>query len=262
MNDPHVVALFYNVKHSASVVYREEEPLEHEEKDFTIKIENDKACFTFTMEEPYATEEEARKAVEEYIQIWEIHAGLKRGPDMFKLVYWKPKIEYRNVESGHHRIDAGRISVGVTLSQPTITLTTSYPSPPQSGMKITPDVQSMYDRWAGYRLGKELLPSMAYFCLTVLEASTRVRKGCRGAVVKKYRIARPVLDKIGYLSSEKGGTQARKAKGIGCPLKDPEDCFLKEAIKALIHRAAEVAYGPVSRLPEIKLNELPKLPKS
>ena len=26
MNDPHVVALFYNIEHSASVVYREAEP--------------------------------------------------------------------------------------------------------------------------------------------------------------------------------------------------------------------------------------------
>ena len=30
MNDPHVVALFYNIEHSASVVYREAEPREYE----------------------------------------------------------------------------------------------------------------------------------------------------------------------------------------------------------------------------------------
>ena len=66
MNDPHVVALFYNVKHSTSVDYSDAKPLEHKEEKFTITIENDKACFT--MKAHYATEEEAREAVEEYIR--------------------------------------------------------------------------------------------------------------------------------------------------------------------------------------------------
>ena len=290
MNDPHVVALFYNIEHPASVVYREEEPRDYKEENFSVRIENKKVCFT--MKAHYATEEEARKAVEEYIQIWEIHAGLRRGPRVFKLVYWKPKIEYRNVESGHHVGAPNPVFWQFTTSQPTGTLTTSYPPPPQSGMKITPDVKSMYDRLMGHILGKEPgkepLASMAYFCLTVLEISARDRckkakdagpkssKGemygvelasvvCpqvvptwRATAAEMYGIERAVLKKIGYLSSEKG---ARKAGGQEA-LKDPEDRFLKEAIKALIYRAAEVAYGPVSRLPEIKLTDLPKLPKS
>ena len=284
MNDPHVVALFYKVKHSALIDYREEEPLEHEEKDFTITIANDKACFT--MKAHYATEEEAREAVEEYIQPWEIHAGLRRGPDRFKLVYQRPQIEYQNAEIGHHMVHAGRVSWTFTVPAAAGIVTASYPPPP-SGMKITPDVRSMYDRLMGHLSDKEPLASMAYFCLTVLEASTgdrckkakdaehkrskgemygvelasvvcpRVVPSRRATAAEMYRIELAVLKKIGHLSSVKG---ARKASGQET-LKDPEDRFLKEAIKALIHRAAEVAYGPVSRLPEIKLTDLPKLPK-
>ena len=159
----------------------------------------------------------------------------------------------------------------------------SYPSPP-SGLKITPDVKSMYDRLMRYLSGKEPLASMAYFCLTVLEISTRDRckkakdagpKSSKGEIYRvelasvvcpqvvptwrataaeMYGIERAVLNKIGHLSSKKG---ARKADGQEA-LTDPEARFLKEAIKALIHRAAEVAYGPVSRLPEIKLTDLLK----
>ena len=35
-----------------------------------------------------------------------------------------------------------------------------YPPPP-SGLKFTPDVQTLYDRFEGYCLGKEPLASMA-----------------------------------------------------------------------------------------------------
>ena len=74
MNDPHVVALFYNVKHKKSVDYSEAKPLKRDEEKFTITIANDKACFT--MKAHCATEEKAREAVEEYIQVWELDAAL------------------------------------------------------------------------------------------------------------------------------------------------------------------------------------------
>ena len=283
MNDPHVVALFYNVKHSAAVDYSDAKPLEHEEKDFKIKIENDKACFT--MEAHYATEEEARKAVEEYIENWELTAGLRGGPRVFKLVYWKAEIEYRNVELGHHMVRPDPVFWQVTTSQPTITLTKSYPPPPQSRLKITPDVQSMYDRWAGYRLGKELLPSMAYFCLTILEALAKAlakealanpKNGDRKKKKEKidvrekaatyYQISQKVLDKIAELSTKKGGRAARKAEG-----RNTDDCnkdlkleqarFLEEAVKAMILHMAAHEYDPDNMPSKIKLTDLPKLPK-
>ena len=120
-------------------------------------------------------------------------------------------------------------------------------------MKITPDVQSMYDRFAGYRLGKEPLASMASFCLTVLEIST----GRRQTAAEQYRIDRAVLDQIGNLSSEKGGPPARKAAGLGRPLTPSDTRFLEEAIKALILRAAEVAHDPHASRAEITLTDLP-----
>ena len=63
-----------------------------------------------------------------------------------------------------------------------------------------------------------------------------------------------VLSKIGELSSVKG---ARKAGGE-VDFTIPEKRFLEKAVEAMIHRLAEVADGPVSRLPKIELTDLPQ----
>ena len=39
MNDPHVVALHYVITHGAHITYKDAPPLEHEERDFTVRIE-------------------------------------------------------------------------------------------------------------------------------------------------------------------------------------------------------------------------------
>ena len=105
----------------------------------------------------------------------------------------------------------------------------SYPSP-SSGLKITPDVQTLYDRYMGYRQGKEPLASLAYFCLTILERSTE-KTNSRKVAAETYGVKLEVLKKIGHLSSEKGGQQARKAVGKDEDLTTQDRRFLEEAIK-------------------------------
>ena len=63
-----------------------------------------------------------------------------------------------------------------------------------------------------------------------------------------------VLSKIGELSSVKGG---RKANGQ-VDFTIPEKRFLGKAVEVMIHRLAEVADGPVSRLSKIELTDLPQ----
>ena len=259
MNDPHVVALFYNITHSASVVYREAKPCDYEEENFSVRIEDKKVCFT--MKTHYATEEEALEAVREYIERWEFAAGLERGPGKFKLVYQEPNIVDRRPSpksDGFAEVSGTFLSPGGEL-RASISSLSQYPKPPSASLTITPDVQSMYDRLMDYRSGREKLPTMAYFCLTVLEDSTGApRKSRRQTAAEQYGIDQAVLGQIGNLSSEKGDTQARKAAGIGRPLTPSETRFLKEAIKALILRASEVAHDPHESRAEIKLSDLPQ----
>ena len=64
-----------------------------------------------------------------------------------------------------------------------------------------------------------------------------------------------MLDKIGALGV-KGGPEARKAEGIDKKLSDEVREFLKEAIKRIIRRVAEVEHSADAKRPDIKLSDL------
>ena len=69
----------------------------------------------------------------------------------------------------------------------------------------------MYRRLSDYYADRKYLPSMAYFCLTVLEGKFTNAK--RRSAAKSFRIDLAVLDAVGELSSTKGGADAaRKAE--------------------------------------------------
>ena len=98
----------------------------------------------------------------------------------------------------------------------------------------------MYQHYLRHLGGGEPLPAMAYFCLTKLEQMA----GSRDAAAVRFGISKKVLRRIGELSTNKGGASARKAAGHAVPHTPEEERFLKSAIKTVIHRAAEVEYGP------------------
>ena len=232
MNDPHVVALIYRIEHGPSVDYSRAETLDHKEAGFRIKVNDGQVRFEF--KDHYATEEAAREVIEDYIRGWEFTAGLCRGPSYFKLRFDRAEIEDRKPTPGKVSLPGQTTRVSFTTSIPTLTVSPPrYPLPP-SGIKITADVQTMWHRYMGYRQGREYLGNMAYFCLGILEEPEG-----RKEAAKRYEIERSVLGKIGHLTSKKGGTKARKAMGRIRDLTNQEHCFLEEAIKALIYRAAE-----------------------
>ena len=252
MSGTFVVALTYQIKHEPSIDYGRAEPLDHEDPGFRIRVEDERVRFEF--KDHYSTEREARKAIEGYVRQWEFTAGLRWGPDVFSLKFLDSEIEHRNPQPGvlppiSIRSGAPQISITLRRGLP------CYPQPP-SGVKLTPDVESMYGRYMGYRQGKEPLTSMAYFCLTVLE-----KMGAK-KVATEYRISRNVLDQIGRLSSRKGGSQARKADGISDSLTTQEARFLEESTKALIERVAQWSYEPNCDYPKITLSDLPHLESS
>ena len=115
----------------------------------------------------------------------------------------------------------------------------------------------MYDRYAGYLEKREPLTSMAYFCLTML--TEYLSKG-REAAASEYRIERKVFDEIGDLSTNRGGpAEARKADGVSRDLTGQESHFLREAVKVMIRRVAEVVHDPDNDLPWIMRSDLPSL---
>ena len=73
MNDPHVVTLLYEIEHGDSADYSKAEPIAREETDFHVQIANEGVCFKF--KKHYASFSAARKAIEDYIRVWEFDAA-------------------------------------------------------------------------------------------------------------------------------------------------------------------------------------------
>ena len=254
MNDPHVVALLYRIEHGTTVDYSEAEPLVQDEPLFRLEVKDNRACFEF--KEHYATEGEARNAIENFIGNWESHASLERGPDTFRLEFERGEIIDRNPIPGKSYL-RGTASLGPLKASCSLSIVVpNYPTPPSGVNFNDPDVQTMYHRYIGYRQGNEPLPGMAYFCLHFLESLSGQKNNLRKATAQKYQIDEAVLRKIGELSSKKGGQNSRKADGVGKDFTTEERTFLEHAIMKIIRRAAEKAANPEDDLPEITLSTL------
>ena len=263
MNDPHVDALVFRIEHGPAVSYSAgAPPIEHEEPGFRVMLKD--RTVRFELKEHYATKKEARERVGPYVRNWEMDAGLNGRPGDFRLEFQEAVV----IDRSPPPPTPGTCNLVAPLTVPTPTVraslsvvSPSYPPPP-SGPTLDaddPDVATMYHRLSGYYSNREPLPSMAYFCLTVLElpfrGSRNVRRTATGA---HYYIDKKVLDEIGELSSTKGGAgSARKAEATGTALSRKEERFLEAAVKQIIRRAAEVAQIPGTAFQTITLKDLP-----
>ena len=193
MNDPKVVALIYTVDHGNSVSYENAGPLRNfKTPEFELTVENKIARFEF--KKHYADKDEALKAIEPFIRHWEFLAEIDGGPNSFSLWYEGAEMVDRKPSPSEPGIRKLRASFRVKA--PTITarishLKAEYPPPPSGGSvdPDDPDVVKMKDKYDQYRLGKEKLPVLAYFCMTVLEDKYRGRP----AAARDCEISKKVL---------------------------------------------------------------------
>ena len=240
MNDPHVVALEYRIEYGPDVIdWSRADPLDKEEPGFRVQVGDGRVRFEF--KEHYASEEVARSAVEtDYIPNWEFVAGLARGPNAFALRFDRSEIVDRNPTPGRISL-VGRGTAAFAAAVARLQVQPSaYPEPPTAGIRRSPDVDSMYQRYLWHLEGKEPLPGMAYFCLTVFEWMGEHHDNA----ARHFGVSKKVLKRIRTLSAYKGGTGARKEDGRKAPYAPEEERFLKSAVKTLIRRAAEVEFGP------------------
>ena len=258
VNDPSVVALHYKVEHASSIDYSRTEPLVVRDDAFDVRVED--RHVRFSMKDHFATERDARDTVDDYIRAWELDAALVMGPSAFTLRFDRSEIEDRNPTPGTICLQGRPLRATATLGKARVTVSPpAYPKPPSEGLKRSPDVESMFTRYLAYREGKEPLTTMAYFCLTVLEASTGRRRGRRAAAAKQYYISQPVLNHLGEFSSNRGGPGARKADSVHHDLTEQERQFLETAVKTIIRRAAQIAFDPDARLTQITRHDLPRI---
>ena len=265
MNDPHVKAIHYVVEHDDSVGYQNVAPLVYEDEQFRVKA--DKVEVAFEPKSHYATEDEAKMAVEGLVRRWKFEAALHVGSRAFKLIYARVDIVDRNpppLPPGV--VSADPVAFHFRVSQPQVRVTKAvaeYPVPPSEHALAPddPDASFMLSRLDLYRQGREPLASVANLCLTVLEDSAHKAAGGKEDKLKSaathYRISRKVLEKVGTLSAKKGGPVARKAEGRTDPFTKEETRFLEAAATAFTRRAAEKAADLKRNLPLITMADLP-----
>lgn len=263
MNDPHVNALHYRVVLREDVDYDNAATLSETTEDFEFSFDGKTAVFK--MKEHYSTDNEAKAVVEKYLRAWDILIGLEQDPEDFKLVFDHADIIDRSPDTNDRNalnLQAHVLSAHVVISDHVYVNVSrcKYPSFPMN-FSASPDAETMYLRYKAYRQNREILTSMAYMSLTVLEASA----GGRKEASSKYNIKYAVLDTLGKLTSNKGNSaEARKfpKDGIYEPLRNKEKDWIFLVIKALIRRVGEYAHDPRAKLKQLSMCDFPDLATS
>lgn len=252
MNDPHVEALHYTLVPGENVSFADDAlPVEREASGFSVRLAGHK--LTATMRHHFASEDEARAAVETYLRAWAAERALTAGRVEFEFQFERSDVIDRDPQTGI--VDVGLIMSGTSVFEPTLhVIRGRYPDPPDD-FALDPDTDTLFTRWRGYIEGREPLESMAYACLTILEIH-----GGRPGAAKRFGIAQPVLRKLARLSSETGDrTTARKITASLRPRTADEEAWLQVAVKVIVRRAGEVAAEPGRPLTQITMADLPPL---
>jgi hypothetical protein len=256
MNDPHVVSLEYRLETDDTLKFENPPALEHDQEGFAVRLAD--GLLTVTMKDHYATQAEAVAAVRPFIRAWELFHGLERGRCEFCFRFVRSNIIDRKPTPG--TLDtvllAAAGTVTITGSAATLTLThRQYPDAP-TGFVASPDVETLWNRYENHRLGREPLPSMAYFCLTVVES----RYGGRGNAAAALNIDRAVLERLGLLTTKRGdATTARKREGKALqPLTAQEERWIHEALRLMIRRVGAEQAAALPSAP-LTMADLPRL---
>lgn len=259
MNDPQVVSIRYGVQGTEHVVYDNPPPLEWSGDLFDLRLADQALVATMKCHCP--TDDAARALVEPLLEAWMIDSGLAHNRPALRFDYQGARI----VDQSPAPADAGKAAVNkfcstlVLTDRATCRVASRVYPPPPTGFSASGEVKALWLRYRGYLEGREPLASMAYFCLTLLEGSTGVKKGARHRVCEKYRIADEVRDKLGDLVSQKGGmADARKLdhEATGVPLTGQEQSWIEQVTVALIRRKAEYDANPHATFEEITLKTL------
>ena len=250
MNDPHVVALHYRIVTSPHVDFDDAPPLRHSEPLFDVEVAGQNAVFR--LKRHFATEKDAHAVVQPFVDAWNVTSGLEKGPSTFRLEYDRPELIDRAPAPGVVSGVAATVGVGSVIAVGHAKHSRFPPAPTQ--FAISAEVKAMYWQYQGFTEGRLPLVHMAYFLQTML-----AQHGGLSAAQGRYGIHRKVLKKVGELTANKGGPNARKAQGITTNLTPDETAWLQAASVMMIRRAGEVAANPAGPHQLLTCADLPHL---
>jgi hypothetical protein len=259
MNDPHVVRLKYKLVTGDGVSYNSPTPIVFSDPGFDVKLEN--GVLTVDMKEHHATVGSAVERLRPTLRAWEIQAGLFDERDALKFEFDRSEVVDRNPSPPGSAITGNLDSVlepvRISASATTHVVRHQYPNPPTS-FKASPLVELLWSRLQQHLDGKELLSSMAYFCLTTIEAQAPGTNKRKRASLK-YKIDELVLSKLGELTSGVGDEMAARKFETKRPHTPAELDWILKAVKLLITRVGEYDFDSTAPLKPITLADLPKV---
>jgi hypothetical protein len=256
MNDPHVERLHYEVGTGPGISFGNPPPLSFTNHLGHFDVQH--AKLVVDVSGHYQDAIEAKAVIDPFLRAWEIQSDLASNPGALRFTFGHADVIDRQPPPPGTGVvlEAGVGELVFVGYAPTVHITqNSYPKPPQS-FSTTSDVEFAYNRWLGFRAGREPLQAMAYAVLTLIEATA----GSRKQAAQTFQIASEVLGTIGRLSSTKGDSaDVRKVKpGTALePLSGGESSWLDQAIRSLIRRLGEHASG--ATLTQLTMSDLPPL---
>lgn len=238
MRDPHVEWLEYEMK--TNCLFDNPLPVEWETPVFQANLEN--GILRAEMRKHFATLEDARGEAELFLQTWEIDMALHYGQREITFVFKQANVIDRTPPPpGSTVITGTAASLAFATSSVTLRVTRKrYPAVP-SNFIATPDVVTLWNRFEGFKQGREPLAAMAYFCFTLVMYFYGETVDAASNVLA---VDKNVLKTISRLSSTRGDlSTARKMEAGLKPLAATEAQWLEAAIRALIRRLGEIASG-------------------
>ena len=238
MRDPHVEWLEYEM--TGGWLFADPPPVDWDTAVFQANL--DHGVLRANLRDHFATEAEARAAVEPFLVTWEIDVALTHGQREIKFAFKRSRLVDRDPPPPGVAVITGvgvSIQAGASVSATGQVIRKTYPAVPSNFIAV-PDVVTLWTRFEGFKNGREPLASMAYFCFSVLKNSY----GGTDAASKGLAVDHDVLKKLSELSTNRGQpSTARKMTGHLTPITATEVRWLDAAVRALIRRVGEIAAG-------------------
>lgn len=257
MNDPHVISVHYKLIFGEGVNYRPPDTRsEYSLPEFNLSLDGER--LTVWPQRHYATREEARAECEPLLKAWQLLIAVESGSVDVQIRYEQTNLVDRaptpgklecHIEESVHCI--------ASMDAQVIRSFNRYPQAPDPALLVSADVDTLWQRYCGYKRGREPLPAMAYFVLTVVQA---LAGGQRRDAVQCFNVERIVLDNIGELSSTRGDKSTARKVDPGqpeLPLTAEEVIWLEQAVQKLIIQVGRTRGGPPQT--PLRLADLPQL---
>lgn len=255
MNDPHVVALSYQLVFGSNVRYEPpQSKVTYARPDFDIELFGGE--IRFLPKAHFADRNSAQVACRPLVLAWEVAIALEVGSLDVKLQYKSTEIVDRNPTPGVFHIDAEAAGYAVSFIDANfIRSLRNYPKAPPLDFLLNPESDCIWQRYRMYKEGREPLLSMAYFILSMLEKP----RGGRQSAATTLNIDPAILGKIGKLSSTRGDNlSARKHESaLGEALEFHEILWLEKAVENLV---IHIGTSPEGRAKKpLLMSDLPAL---